>query len=154
MTRATVSLPKDPYGAKVNRTGWGRAGWGEIVARVTRMTVAEAVEYFGSLAADLATFDRQDRTLRELMVFAAVHSFLERPNPMLWQTMMEREEGKVPQTIQGQVAVDWRSTASRLGVSEEEVLKELEEMVSQQAKQLTAGEEQPVDEPDNDQPND
>ena len=115
--------------------------WRNVISRVTRLTVGEAVVYFGELAQNLSYYPSQLQ-LRELMVFRAVYEFIQSPNPGMLNVLMEREEGKVPQTFTGLIeehTFDWAELAKQLGVTPEEALKELP-AIEAEYKQLHQGE--------------
>lgn len=71
--------------------------WSDIIANVTNMTAAEASEYFGQLA-NSGKYP-VGITLKEIMVARAIEDFLEKPNSAIWNTMMDRAEGRVADTV-------------------------------------------------------
>ncbi len=75
----------------------GPATWNAIIQRVMQMTATEAVEYFGEAIQNLSKYG--DKTLKELMVIRAVQEFMENPSANIWNTLMEREEGRVADTV-------------------------------------------------------
>lgn len=71
--------------------------WKDVIQRVTNMTASEAAAYYGEVANNLAVYG--EVALRDLMVLRAIQSFIEDPSPALWNLLMEREEGRVADTV-------------------------------------------------------
>lgn len=71
--------------------------WSALINKVTNMTVSEAAEYFGKLAENKDY--PQGITLREVMIARAIQDFMEKPNPAIWNAIMDRSEGKVAESM-------------------------------------------------------
>lgn len=85
-----------------NNFGASRAGatWAHYLRKVTSATVEEAIVTYGKLLSELEKPGiPQNITIKELMSVRAIAEFLASPTPHMWNAIMDREEGKVADTI-------------------------------------------------------
>lgn len=101
--------------------------WTSVIRHVTSMTPDEIVEEYGEMWRERLG-KHGTKTMKELMVLRAVESFMDFPSASIFNVLVEREEGKVPQTAKGELNInirDWRLLAEKMGVSEGEIIEEL-----------------------------
>ena len=90
--------------------------WGEIIKKIGNMTgeeVAQYAETFREIAKDLGKLGKM--TLKESAVLRAYHAFLQEPNASLWNVLLDRDEGKVPDVLEATVTMGWREDAKQKG---------------------------------------
>ena len=71
--------------------------WSAIIRRVMGMTASDAKIYFGDVIANIP--DASEQTIKELIVAKVVGDFLLDPSPGMLNLLMEREEGKVADSV-------------------------------------------------------
>jgi hypothetical protein len=113
---------------RINRNGAPKRGesWTEMITSVGKMTVPKLKKLLGER---LKGFDKYPEgvTLKELVVINAYTSLLADFNPKVWLYMMERSEGKLPQTVNQNIT--WRDEVSRLGLNPDRILEEARKYV-------------------------
>jgi len=113
---------------RINRAGAPKRGesWTEMITSVGKMTVPKLKKLLGER---LKGFDKYPEgvTLKELVVINAYTSLLADFNPKVWLYMMERSEGKLPQTVNQNIT--WRDEVSRLGLNPDRILEEARKYV-------------------------
>lgn len=119
------------YSSKKN----GYNNWSAVLKRITAMTPAEIVEEFGDKVAEkLAQYTLVNKTIKELMVLRAIDDFMTKPSASIWNLMADREEGKLPDKVDGtmNVNISWQEMAQKLGITESEALAEAEKIINEQ----------------------
>lgn len=71
--------------------------WSAIIKRVLAMNASDAQAYFGEAIKNIPAAG--DQTIKELIVAKVVGDFLLNPSPGMLNLLMEREEGKVADTV-------------------------------------------------------
>ena len=115
-TKTDVFLNKK----KANKTTWrkgiaplnpkGRprdgASWRAILEEVSSMTVPEIMSIIGSDQAKVLKNKPQDVQIKYLVVGRVLVSLVETPNAALWNSLMERTEGKVQDRLEVSSTLD------------------------------------------------
>lgn len=71
--------------------------WAGRINHILSMTAEEAAGYFGVLAENKAY--PQGVTIKDLMIARAIQDFMEKPSSSIWNSIMERSEGKVAEAV-------------------------------------------------------
>lgn len=124
------SEPIDAYGNKK-----GYQSWQQTIRRISLLKANELKEMYGAAIENLEQYGNV--TLRELAIIKAFESMISSPNPAMLNLIMERDEGRVPQTqitASGNIG-DWMEYAKEQGIEIEAVMEE--------AKRIMAGYDEP-----------
>ncbi len=123
------TVPLDPYGKKR-----GYQSWQQTIRRISQMTPAEVQATYAEAVTDLSRYG--NITLRELAILRAFQEVIEHPNPAMLSLIMERDEGKVPQTnisASGNIS-DWMEYAKQENIPIEDVMREARKIMDEYEK--------------------
>ena len=95
-------------GQSGNPTGRPKDGesWKAILEEVSNMTVPEIMSIVGSDQAKVLKNKPQDVQIKYLVVGRVLVSLVEEPNAALWNSLMERTEGKVQDRLEVSSTLD------------------------------------------------
>ena len=120
------SEPIDAYGNKK-----GYQSWQQTIRRVSLLKANELKSLYGAAIENLEQYGSV--TLRELAIIKAFESMISSPNPAMLNLIMERDEGRVPQTqitASGNIG-DWMEYAKEQGIAIEDVMQEAERLLQE-----------------------
>lgn len=138
MPAKTQKARKQPQ--KRNQTSWkkGQASpnpagrpstgesWADLIKKYGDMTAAEVAELSLELAKDYLKMG-EGVTLKQGVVLSVFRSLLHEPQPGLFNALMERAEGKVPDKL---LVDDWRAALQAKGIDSDKVLDDVVENVT------------------------
>ncbi len=126
---APANEPIDPYG---RRSGY--QSWQQTIRRIGNMKADELRAIYGTAIENLENLG--SLTLRELVILKVYEEMLTKPNSAMLGLVMERDEGRVPQTVvsaSGNVQ-DWLAVAKEENISIDEIMEEARQMISEHDK--------------------
>ena len=106
--------------------------WQEIYKTIGNMTPQEAADYCRAVAGKIASIGDKV-TLKEAVVLRVYTALLFDPDARLLNVVMDRDEGKVTQTV---TEIPWREYAKQMGYDPDALMKEAEEIVSSRFAEL------------------
>lgn len=85
--------------------------WAAIIKEISAMTPTQIVTLVGKdndLGRSLAQLPK-NVMMKKLVVARILAALMFEPTSNLWTSLMERAEGKVPQKIEGEIALGWKA---------------------------------------------
>lgn len=122
----SAETPIDPYGRK-----GGYQSWQQTIRRISQMKASELKTIYANAIDYLDSYG--NITLRELAIIKAFESVIANPNPAMLGLIMERDEGKVPNTVMSASGniTDWMEYAKENNIEIDAVMEEAKRIMDE-----------------------